>query len=233
MLQITAACVCDAGSFKDNSRINLLYAGQILPEKNGGLPSIPYVKTDSHSPFTAAVCDGSASPVCGEHAAYLAAGAFRAFAQQISGVEDMKALLLRAHGDIVAAAAEQGASISASAAAVCVRDDTLILTDTGDCRIYLQRDRSLYLLTSPSPDTSPFLGTSDEVLRPHTVVGPMRSGDKLLLCTRTLPDYAAEHDILRILASSLSPTATLGQLVLQVRTKSAGAPVTATLIHLE
>ena len=233
MLQITAACVCDAGSFKDNSRINLLYAGQILPEKNGGLPSIPCVKTDSLTPFTAAVCDGSASPAFGERAAYLAAGAFRAFAQQISGVEDIKALLLRAHGDIAAASAAQNAAMTASAAALSIRDDTLILTDTGDCRIYLQRDKSLYLLTTPSPDVSPFLGTPNEFLRPHTVAGPVRSGDRLLLCTRTLPDHADEHDILRILASSLSPTATLGQLVLQVRTKSAGAPVTATLIHLD
>ena len=54
--------------------------------------------------------DGSASPAFGERAAYLAAGAFRAFAQQISGVEDIKALLLRAHGDIAAASAAQNAA---------------------------------------------------------------------------------------------------------------------------
>lgn len=233
MLQITAACVCDAGARRENSRINLLFAGQLLPETNGGLPSIPCVKTSSARPFTAAVADGSASPACGEKAAYLAVNTFRSFAQQIAGTEDLKALLLRAHGDIVSAAASLGAGMNAAAAAVSIRDDALVLTDAGDCRVYLRRGRALYLLSSPAPETAQLLGSADEALRPHVVVGPLRSGDRLLLCTRTLPDRIPERDILKSLAAPLSPTAVLGQLVLQVRTASAGEPVTAILLDAD
>ncbi len=232
MLQITAACVCDAGAHKDNSRINLLFGGQILPEANGGLPSIPSVKFNSAQPFTAAVADGSASPVFGETAAFHAVGTFRSFAQQIAGTEDMKALLLRAHADIISDGTARSAPMYAAAAAVCIRGDTVLLTDAGDCRVYLRRGRALYLLSSPAPETAQFLGSADEALHPHVVSGPLRSGDRILLCTRSLPDCAAEYDILKALAAPLSPTAVLGQLVLLIRAASAGAPVSAILLDV-
>ena len=106
MIQLTTACVSSVDEAKGNTS-NLLFSGQILPERNGGLNGAPSVRLEPGATCVAAVFDGKGSAA--RKAAYLAAGAFRGAVGELHGVEDLEALYAKAHGDIAAAAAEEAA----------------------------------------------------------------------------------------------------------------------------
>ena len=208
MLCFTASCICNSKALQSANRDNLLFSGQILPEANGGLSGTPTAKFSQSAPFVAGVFDGRGS--AGARAACFAAGAFRAVADKLRSEQDLSALLKELHNEfIVKAPMDTGIS----AAAVTVRDDRLYLTNFGSCRVYLFRDRALYVL-SRQESTTAFLGDAGvRSVGPYTLSGVLHSGDRLLLCTDGLWGVLKDTDILRSLASEPGTAATLQSLL--------------------
>ena len=229
MEQITAACICDVGACKDGNKTNLLFAGQILPEKNGGLAGIPVVKTDSDSPFTAAVFDGSAGGRGGGKAAYIAARGFRDARSELDVGPALESLLRRIHGEI----GRQAGSAGTAAAALCIRGDRLSLADLGGCRVYLLRDSVLYLLSRPDGSPSACLGLPPGEPPLHTAGGRLHAGDRLLLYTRELPPQLTEQALLALLCDAAAPSDALGRLAQQVRAGTSDTVITALALYFD
>ena len=57
MIQLTTACVSSVDEDKENTS-NLLFSGQILPERNAGLNGAPSVRLEPGAACVAAVFDG-------------------------------------------------------------------------------------------------------------------------------------------------------------------------------
>ena len=214
MIQLTTACASRVDETKGNSS-NLLFSGQILPERNAGLNGAPSLKLEPGALCVTAVLDGRGG--AGRKAAYLAAGAFRAESSELHGPEDLETLYTRIHNDIAAAAAADEASepMATAAASVIVDGDRLSLANLGSCRVYLLRDRSLYRLSRASADTAsqappplpgggPALGS--DAVPPFTVKGTLQPGDQVLLCTGWLCAAVAEREILQTLTEYASPS---------------------------
>jgi len=219
MIQLTAACVSSVDEDKENTS-NLLFSGQILPERNAGLNGAPSVRLDAGAACVAAVFDGKGP--AGRKAAYIAAGAFRSAGADVHSSEDLEALYTKIHNDIAAAAAEGAESMATAAVAAAVDGDRLSLANLGSCRAYLLRDRALYRLSRasadaasqsapPLPGEGPLLG--DEVIPPFTVKGTLLPDDQLLLCTGWLCSAVSERDILYVLLESPAPGDALQRLV--------------------
>lgn len=219
MIQLTAACVSSVDEDKENTS-NLLFSGQILPERNAGLNGAPSVRLDAGAACVAAVFDGKGP--AGRKAAYIAAGAFRSAGADVHSSEDLEALYTKIHNDIAAAAAEGTESMATAAVAAAVDGDRLSLANLGSCRAYLLRDRALYRLSRasadaasqsapPLPGEGPLLG--DEVIPPFTVKGTLLPDDQLLLCTGWLCSAVSERDILYVLLESPAPGDALQRLV--------------------
>ena len=213
MIQLTAACVSSVDEAKGNTS-NLIFSGQILPERNAGLNGTPSVKLEPGASTVAAVFDGMGSE--GRKAAYLAASAFRSGGSGLHGTEDLESLYTKIHNDIAAAAAaaEDIGTMSAAAAAAVVDGGALALANLGACRAYLVRDKALYRLSRASADTAsqaappfpgagPALGADDGA--PFTVKGTLLPGDQLLLCTGWLSAAVDEREILNALLESAAP----------------------------
>ena len=219
MIQLTTACVSSVDESRGNSS-NLLFSGQILPERNGGLNGAPSLKLEPGAPCVTGVFDGSG--IAPNKAAYIAAAAFRSAAERLRSVEDLDTLYAQIHNDLCAAsAAGDDLHLSASAVSACVDGDRLALACLGACRAYLLRDKSLYLLTResadaapqaapPATDAGPKLGL--DAIPPFTVKGTLLPGDQLLLCTGWLPAALDARELLRTMLESEAPGAALQQL---------------------
>ena len=218
MIQLTTACVSSVDESKGNTS-NLLFSGQILPERNAGLNGAPSLTLEPGASCVAAVFDG-VGPAARE-AAYLAASAFRGAAGTLHGLEDLEALYAKIAGDI-AVPAKKDAYLSVAAVSACVDGDRLALASLGSCRAYLMRGRNLYLLSResaaaapeaapPAPGKGAALGESD--VKPFTVRGTLQPGDQLLLCTGWLCAALEAREILRVLSESETPSAALQLLV--------------------
>ena len=221
MIQLTAACVSSVDEAKGNTS-NLLFSGQILPERNAGLNGAPSVKLEPGASTVAAVFDGMGSE--GRKAAYLAASAFRSDGSGLHGTEDLESLYTKIHNDIAAAAAvaEDIGTMSAAAVAAVVEGDALSLASLGACRAYLLRDKALYRLSRasadaaaqsvpPYPGEGPALGVN--AVAPFTVKGTLLPGDQLLLCTGWLSAAVDEREILNAMLESAAPGNALQRLV--------------------
>ena len=238
MIQLTTACVSSVDEIKGNSS-NLLFAGQILPERNAGLNGAPSVKLESGASCVAAVFDGKGKS--GRKAAYLAASGFRAAGAGLHGTEDLEALYAKIHADISAAAAEEFADpMSAAVVSAVVEGDRLSLANLGSCRAYLLRDEALYRLSRASAESSsqsapplagegPMLGENDAA--PFTVRGTLLPGDQLLLCTGWLCAAVEESEILHALLES--EVASEALLRLSRRAGSGNGDVAAVLLKAE
>ncbi len=235
MIQLTTACVSSVDETKGNTS-NLLFSGQILPERNAGLNGAPTLKLEPGAACVAAVFDG----VGDGRAAYLAASAFRGAADSLRRVEDLDAIFARLHNEI-ADAAQEDRPLAAAAVAACVEDDRLALACLGACRAYLMRGQALYLLTRECADAAPqaappapgkgrMLG-ADAGAKPFTVKGALQPGDQLLLCTGWLCAALDAREMLRILAESESPSAALQQLAR--RAGSGRGDIAAVLLKAE
>ena len=218
MIQLITACVSSVDEARGNSS-NLLFSGQILPERNAGLNGAPSLQLEPGKGCVAAVFDGRGSE--GSKAAYLAASAFRANAENLRTAEDLESLFAHIHGDLRAAAPQDAEPPATAAAAACVSGDRLALACLGGCRAYLMRDRALYLLSRASaevtpqtapcaPDDGPLLGA--DAVKPFTVRGALLPGDQLLLCTGWLPVALDAREMLRILAEAETPSGALQKL---------------------
>ena len=238
MIQLTTACVSSVDETKGNTG-NLLFAGQILPERNAGLNGAPSVKLEPGAACVAAVFDGKGK--AGRKAAYLAASGFRAAGAGLHGTEDLEALYAKLHTDIAAAAAEEFADpMSAAAVSAVVDGDRLALACLGACRAYLMRDKALYRLSRASAESSaqsapplagegPTLG--ENAVAPFTVKGTLLPGDQLLLCTGWLCAAVAEREILDALLECEAAGAALQRLA--KRAGSADGDVAAVLLKAE
>jgi serine/threonine protein phosphatase PrpC len=239
MIQLTNACVSSVDETRSNTS-NLLFSGQILPERNAGLNGAPSLKLAAGAPCVAAVFDGAGDAA--NKAAYLAASAFRGAADTLRTTEDLESLFVRIHNDLRAATADRaGDALATAAAAACVDDGRLALASIGGCRAYLLRDRSLYLLSRagadaspqaapPAPDDGPLLGT-DAANRPFTLRGALLPGDQVLLCTGWLPAALDAREMLRVMAESETPSNALQQL--SRRAGSGRGDVAAVLLKVE
>ncbi len=225
MIQLTTACVSSIDETRGNSS-NLLFSGQILPERNAGLNGAPTLKSEPGAPCAAAVFDSIGEN--GRRAAYLAASAFRSAAGALSGIADLEELFSRIHTEIEAAASAPDVSpMGASAVAAVVSGDRLFLACLGSCRAYLLRGRALYLLTrsgaepslpaQPAPGDGPCLGMDS--VAPYTLQGALQPGDQLLLCTGWLCAAAEPLEMLRALHESKAP----GDALLRIVKLAAGA----------
>ena len=239
MIQLTNACVSSVDEAKGNTS-NLLFSGQILPERNAGLNGAPSLKLEPGAGCVTAVFDGAGDAA--NKAAYLAAGAFRAAADSLRGLDDLEALFSRIDAEVRAANAERESPCSVSAAAACVFDGQLALACIGGCRAYLLRDRALYLLSRPdaatppqspppAPDAAPRLGGADSAPKPFTVIGAILPGDQILLCTGWLPAALDAREMLRTLAEAETPSAALQQL--SRRAGSGRGDIAAVLLSAE
>ena len=236
MIQLTNACVSSVDEAKGNTS-NLLFSGQILPERNAGLTGAPSLKPEPGTVCVAAVFDGRGDD--GRKAAYLAAAAFRA-ADELHSPEDLETLYMKIHNDIAAAAAEDGAPMAAAAVSAVVEGDRLSLANLGSCRAYLMRDRALYRLSRASADTAsqtppplpgdgPALGS--DAVPPFTVKGTLLPDDQLLLCTGWLSAAVDEREILLSLLESAAPGDALQRLV--KRAGSGNGDIAAVLLKAE
>ena len=218
MIQLINACVSSVDESRGNSS-NLLFSGQILPERNAGLNGAPSLQLEPGKGCVAAVFDGRGDE--GSKAAYVAASAFRANAENLRTAEDLESLFAHIHGDLRAAVPQDAEAPATAAVAACVNGDRLVLACLGGCRAYLVRDRALYLLSRasaevppqtapPAPDDGPLLG--DQSVKPFTVRGALLPGDQLLLCTGWLPVALDAREMLRILVEAETPASALQQL---------------------
>ena len=225
MLSFTASCICNSKALQSANQDNLLFSGQILPEVNGGLAGTPTAKFSQNAPFVAGVYDGRGS--AGARAACFAAGAFRAVADKLHSEQDLSALLKELHNEFtVKAPADTGIS----AAAIAIRDDRLCMANFGSCRVYLLRDRALYIL-SRQESTTAFLGDAGvRSVGPYTLSGVLHSGDRLLLGTDGLWGVLKDTDILRILASEPGSAAMLQSLLQAAKDHGAADSVTAVML---
>jgi len=227
MIQLTTACVSSVDETRGNTS-NLLFSGQILPERNAGLNGTPTLQLEPGARCVAAVFDGFGSNA--RKAAYHAAAAFRSAGDIPAALSDLESLFSSIHTELSAAAQEPVAEapMAASAVAAAVDGDRLCLVSIGSCRAYLMRDKALYLLTrsgadavcpsQPTPEEGPWLG-SDEAA-PYTLSGPIRAGDRLLLCTGWLCAAVAPKEMLRAIAEAASP----GEALQRIVGTAAGAP---------
>ena len=151
MIQLLTACVSSIDETKGNTS-NLLFSGQILPERNAGLNGAPSLKLEPGATCAAAVFDGAGAN--GRRAAYLAASAARAAGDGLRSVADLEALYTKRHNDVAAAVAEANEAMSAAAVCVSVDGDRLCLANLGSCRAYLLRDKALYRLSRGSADAA-------------------------------------------------------------------------------
>ncbi len=238
MIQLITACASSVDETKGNTS-NLLFSGQILPERNAGLNGAPSLRLEPGALCVTAVLDGRGDD--GRKAAYLAAGAFRAAGAELHGTEDLEGLYTKIHNDIAAASAAEDASpMAAAAACVVVEGDRLSLANLGSCRIYLMRDRSLYRLSRASADSAsqappplpaggPALGS--DAVPPFTVKGTILPDDQLLLCTGWLCAAVAEREILQTLTEYASPSDAL--LRLTALAGSGSGDIAAVLLKAE
>ena len=214
MSQISAACISSvmrSGSSPDN----LIFAGQILPEFNSGLPGTPELLHSDGSCLTAAVFSGGAG---GERRAYYAANAFRSSLETL-GRGGMPDALLREIGKRLADAGEA----PVSSAAVCINGLRLRLADTDGCRAYLLRAQALYLLSQG--------GAADG--RPHGAAGALLPGDRLLLCTDSFSAPLPDPELLRLLSAEGTPAEALRRAAEQARAAGCTDSLTAVLLFVE
>ena len=223
MIQLTTACVSRVDETKGNTS-NLLFSGQILPERNAGLNGAPSVKSEPGASSFVAVFDGKGDAA--RKAAYLAASAFRGASGELHSTEDLEALYAKVHGEIAAVSPEDGGLPLASAAvAALVEGDRLSLANLGACRAYLMRDKALYRLSRasaeaasqaapPFPGEGPALG--ETAAAPFTLHGTLLPGDQLLLCTAWLCSAVDEREILHALVECSAPGDALLRLVKRI-----------------
>ena len=238
MIRLTNSCVSSVDEVKGNTS-NLLFSGQILPERNAGLNGAPSLKLEPGAVCVAAVFDGKSG--AGRRAAYLAASAFRTAAAELHSAEDLETLYTKIHNDIASAsAAEDGEPMAAAAVSAVVEGDRLSLANLGSCRAYLLRDRALYRLTRASADTAsqtppPFPGEGPalglDAIPPFTVKGALLPDDQLLLCTGWLCAALDEREILLTLLESAAPGDALQRLV--KRAGSGNGDIAAVLLKAE
>ena len=220
MIQLNTACVSSVDEARGNSS-NLLFSGQILPERNAGLNGAPSLRLEPGAACVAAVFDGAGS--AGSKAAYIAASAFRSVGESLRSTEDLEEIYTKIHNDICAAAAVEGAQpMAAAAVAACVDGDRLSLASLGSCRAYLLRGEALYLLSRasadaaaqtapPAPGEGPSLGLN--AIPPFTVNGVLLPGDQLLLCTGWLCEAVTPRETLQTLLDAETPCDALQRLV--------------------
>jgi len=222
MFQIIASCICNAKPEAGGNRDNLLFAGQILPEANAGLEGTPELKVKSDSVVTAAVFSGFGSN--GIPASYYAASCFHA-AELHSG-KDLETLMGDIHQELAVKAAHDS---GCSAAAVCVFDDRLCISNLGNCRVYLLRGKSLYLLSRHREGA--FLGAANSSDWPYLLSGKPQPGDQLLLCSRGFSDALTEQAILKQLSAADTGANALQQLLAQAGPKRTQDSFTAVLLR--
>lgn len=222
MLQIAASCICNAETVVGNNRDNLLFAGQILPEVNAGLAGVPELRIKADSPVTAAVFSGFGSN--GISAAYYAASSFHSAAPR--NEKDLDTLMGEIHQELAVKAAYD---TGCSAAAVCIFDDRLCISNLGSCRIYLLRDKSLYLLSRHREGA--FLGAANCSDWPYLLSGKPEPGDQLLLCSKGFSDAVTEQAILRQLSAADSGADALQQLLAQAGPRRTNDSFTAVLLR--
>ena len=216
MRSITASCICNVDPSAGMNRDNLLFAGQLLPERNGGLAGTP--STRAKPPFAVAVFRGYGPEGSGAAAAHRAAGALLETGAALTDGKPLAELLFPLCTETLT---EAGAPVGCGAAAVFLSEDRLSLASCGDCRAYLFRDRSLFLLTPcPGPEA-----------KPYTISGEPLAGDRLLLCTGTLAEALSAQQLLELCTGAASDPDALQQLLQQARTQGAGDSVTAVLLR--
>jgi serine/threonine protein phosphatase PrpC len=236
MIQLTTACVSSVDETRGNTS-NLLFSGQILPERNAGLNGAPSLKLEPGAACVAAVFDGNGATA--REAAYLAASAFRSASDKLRSLDDLEALYAKIAGDI-AVPSTKDATLATSAVAACVDGDKLALACLGSCRAYLLRGRNLYLLSResaaaapedapPAPGEGAALGKTD--VKPFTVKGTMLPDDQLLLCTGWLCAALDTREILRVLYEGETPSAALQ--LLARRAGSGRGDIAAVLLRAE
>lgn len=218
MPNILASCICSADPSTGANRDNLLFAGQLLPERNGGLAGAP--STHVQPPLAAAVFRGYGPDSSGAAAAHRAACALRDAGEALAGGGTLPELLFPHCAET---RNESGAPVGCSAAAVWLSEERLDLASCGVCRAYLLRDRSLFLLT---PGAGP-------AAQPYTLSGTPLAGDRLLLCTDTLTDALSAQQLLELCANVKSDTDALQQLLRHARSQGAQGSVTALVLRFE
>lgn len=227
MLTFTAGCVCNSEALQTANQDNLLFAGQILPETNGGLAGTPTAKFNQTAPFVAAVFNGQGR--AGARAACFAAGAFRGVAPKLHSEQDLATLLVELHDEFSAKAPED---TGVAALAISVSADRLCMANFGACRAYLFRDRALHLLSRK--ESNAVLGDPALTeLRPYTISGALHSGDQLLLCTDGLYSVLDDPSILRILATESTVASFLQALLQTAWERGVSDTVTAILLRFD
>lgn len=217
MLSISAACISVSRDTGVNLN-NLLFAGQTLPESNGGLDGTPtLVHKEADVPLITAVFDGEGEG--GERSAVYAANAFRSSLEALGSTAAPEALLEELVRRLIAADAP-----GLSSAAVCILDHKLYLADLGTCQAYLLRGRRLYRLSAAD-------GTPSGSV--HAVSGTLCVGDRLLLCTGGLDAALPAEGILRSISSVKSPADALRQLTVQARSLGSSDSLTAVLLRVD
>lgn len=216
MPNILASCICSSDPSTGANRDNLLFAEQLLPERNGGLAGAP--STQLQVPFAVAVFHGYGPAAGGAHAAHKAANALRDAGAALASEGALAELLFPLCAERLD---ESGAPMGCSAAAVFFTGSRLHLASCGICRAYLLRDRSLFLLT---PNAGP-------EAEPYSLSGVPLAGDRLLLCTGILAESLHAQQMLELLHDAKSDADALQQLLRQARSLGAQGSVTAIVLR--
>ena len=216
MRSITASCICNVDPVAGMNRDNLLFAGQLLPARNGGLAGTP--GTRAQAPFAAAVFRGYGPENDAAAAAHRAASALLETGAALTAGSTLGELLFPL---CAGTQTESGDPAGCSAAAAFLSEEGLSLASCGVCRAYLLRDRSLFLLTPAAGPEAP----------PYTISGVPAPGDRLLLCTGTLAETLSAQQLLELCAGAKSDGEALQQLLQKARDQGAKDSVTAVLLR--
>lgn len=216
MRSITASCICSLDPNAGANRDNLLFSGQLLPERNGGLAGTP--STHADQPFVTGVFRGYGPDGSGAAAAHRAASALLQAGEDLAFGASLWERLSPLCAETLT---ETGEPTGCAGAAAVFSEERLHLFSCGGCRAYLFRDRALFLL-SPA-----------EEAQPYSLDGVPLAGDRLLLCTATLAEALSAQQILEQCAGARSDAAALQQLLKLARSQGAGDSVTAVLLRIE
>lgn len=234
-MRILAAGGSFPGKVRKNNQDNLLFDGEILPEKHDEF-FVKGVVGFSEPAFFAGVFDGMGGHECGERASYLTAQTAQRYADALPEAKFISKFLTQIcleANDVVCADSED-IQMGTTAAMLCISEKKYYLCNIGDSPVFLLRNGRLQQISEDHNGRAMYervtgrkadpkqkfkltqcIGISRKEIQiePYTCEGTVMDGDTFLLCSDGVTDMLNADTIRNILLEPIAPQGMVMRLI--------------------
>lgn len=225
-LSVEATLISDVGKVRKSNQDNFMFSGKII-EKQCSKSNFSF--SDSMSAnnfFTAAVFDGMGGESYGELASFIAAREYRDFVNnELSNfrthseiLQSLQRFYQQANKSVCAECKRKKSRMGTTASILVISENTAIISNVGDSRIYRIRNREISLLTRDHTENSfllennllpsrrkgrltQYLGIFEDeyVIEPYICIQEVLENDVYLICSDGITDMLTDNEIRQII----------------------------------